>query len=77
MAFIAIQRNERDRVETLGVVRSITDADNRQAELAIIVRSDLKGKGLGHILLEKMIRYCRSRGTAILTGEVLRSNTPL
>ena len=45
--------------------------------MAIIVRSDLKGKGRGRILLEKMIRYCRSRGTAILTGEVLRSNTPM
>jgi acetyltransferase len=77
MAFIAIQRNEQGRVETLGVVRSITDADNHQAELAIIVRSDLKGKGLGHSLLEKMIRYCRSRGTQILTGEILRSNTSM
>lgn len=77
MAFIATQMNEQDQVQTLGVVRSITDSVNYQAELAILVRSDLKGKGLGRTLVEKMIRYCRSRGTKILTGEVLRSNTSM
>ena len=75
MAFIATRLNESGQMETLGMVRSVTDPDNYQAELAIIVRSDLKGKGLGRILLDKMIRYCRSRGTEVLMGEVLRANT--
>ena len=35
-----------------------------QGEFAIVVRSDLKGQGLGRVLLEKMIRYCRERGVA-------------
>jgi acetyltransferase len=74
MAFIATRVAEPGRAETLGVVRSIGDPDNYQAELAIIVRSDLKGKGLGRLLLDKMIRYCRSRGTRVLTGEALRAN---
>ncbi|MFN8457774.1 MAG: GNAT family N-acetyltransferase [Anaerolineae bacterium] len=59
----------------MGAVSGVTDFDNRWAELAIIVRSDLKGKGLGRTLLAKMVRYCRNRGTEILRGEVLRSNT--
>jgi acetyltransferase len=45
--------------QTLGVVRAVTDPDNVDAEFAIIVRSDLKGEGLGHRLLAKMIAYLR------------------
>ena len=32
-------------------------------------------KGLGRVLLGKMIRYCRSRRTRELTSDVLRINT--
>jgi acetyltransferase len=77
MAFIATSLDEQGGMETLGVVRSITDSNNHQAEMAILVRSDMKGKGLGRIMLEKMIRYCRSRGTEIMTAEILRSNTSM
>jgi acetyltransferase len=55
-------------------VRTVTDPDNERAEFAIVVRSDLKGQGLGHALLEKMIRYCHSRGTGEVIGEVLPAN---
>jgi acetyltransferase len=75
MAFIAYAPDGED--ETLGVVRAIADPDNRQAEFAIIVRSDFKGQGLGSALVEKMIRYCRSRGTGELVGQVLSENTPM
>ena len=33
------------------------DPDNVDAEFAIIVRSDLKGRGLGHLLMRKMIDF--------------------
>jgi acetyltransferase len=75
MAFIAYAPEQED--ETLGVVRAIADPDNKQAEFAIIVRSDVKGQGLGRALVEKMIRYCRSRGTGELMGQVLSENTPM
>jgi acetyltransferase len=75
MAFIAYAPDQED--ETLGVVRAITDPDNKQAEFAIIVRSDVKGQGLGRALLEKMIRYCRSRGTGEVVGQVLSENVPM
>jgi acetyltransferase len=74
MAFIAAGVKEQGGEEILGIVRSVTDPDNQQAEFAIIVRSDLKGKGLGRLLLEKMIGYCRGRGTEMVVGEVLRDN---
>jgi acetyltransferase len=74
MAFIAASEREPGRFETLGVVRAVADPDNVTAEFAIIVRSDLKGQGLGPILLRKLVDYCRSRGTKALVGEALADN---
>ena len=45
-------------LRTLGVVRAVADPDNVEAEFAIIVGADLKGQGLGQLLLDKMIRTC-------------------
>jgi acetyltransferase len=75
MAFIAIRTSEAGHSETLGVVRTANDANNQTAEFAIIVRSDMKGQGLGRQLLEKMIRYCRKRGIERLVGQVVMDNT--
>jgi acetyltransferase len=77
MAFIATTERDPGRFETLGVVRAMGDPDNVTAEFAIIVRSDLKGQGLGTILLKKLIDYCRSRGTKELVGVALSDNRPL
>jgi len=74
MAFIAVGENEQGEEETLGVARAHADADNVEAEFAIIVRSDLKGRGLGAALLRKLIDYCRSRGTQRLIGEAFADN---
>ncbi|HKQ22835.1 MAG TPA: bifunctional acetate--CoA ligase family protein/GNAT family N-acetyltransferase [Burkholderiales bacterium] len=71
MAFVVIAAEN----ELLGKVRTITDPDNEEAEFAILVRSSAQGKGLGHALLEKMIRYCRSRGTKKMVGDVLATNS--
>ena len=77
MAFIALTPGADGHPETIGTVRAVTDADNARAEFGIIVRSDLKGQGLGVLLMTKMIRYCRSRGTGELVGDVLRENGPM
>jgi acetyltransferase len=74
MAFIASVDDDKAGAETWGVVRAIADPDNTQAEFAILVRSDLKGNGLGSLLMKKIIRYCAARGTGVLTGSVLRGN---
>ncbi|WP_139311682.1 GNAT family N-acetyltransferase, partial [Desulfovibrio sp. DV] len=74
MAFIATAPGPDGRPETLGVVRASTRPDNATAEFAVIVRSDQKGAGLGRMLMEKIIRYCRGRGTKELTGQALMEN---
>ncbi|WP_157223436.1 bifunctional acetate--CoA ligase family protein/GNAT family N-acetyltransferase [Rhodovulum sp. PH10] len=77
MAFIATLQGGERRPETLGVVRTSTDAGDRRAELAILVRSDLKGTGLGSILMDKMLRYHRVRGTAEIGAQVMAENEPM
>jgi acetyltransferase len=74
MAFIATAPDENGTPHTLGVARATAAPENAGAEFAVLVRSDLKGRGLGRALLEKLIRYCRSRGTQELTGDVLSGN---
>ncbi|GAB2865146.1 GNAT family N-acetyltransferase [Pseudoduganella ginsengisoli] len=75
MAFIASRSMPDGNPETLGVVRAVADPDNRKAEFAILVRSDLKGMGLGAILFQKLVDYFRGRGTAELVGEALSENS--
>jgi len=74
MAFIATIPGADGEPETIGTVRAVTDADNARADFGIIVRSDLKRRMLGFLLMKKMIRYCRDRGTGELVGDVLREN---
>ncbi len=74
MAFVATRAGPGGRPETIGVVRTVADAENETAELSIVVRSDLKRQGLGEHLLRKAIAYCRSRGTKVLAGDVLGGN---
>jgi len=47
------------------------------AQIAIDIRSDLKGHGLGWKLFEKMVAYCRKRGTREMVGQVLSDNTTM
>ncbi len=75
MAFIATAPREAGGRETLGVVRTVTDPNNERAEFAIIVRSDMKGQRLGWKLLDKMIGYCRSRGTSLMVGQTVKENS--
>lgn len=75
MALIAEAVDAQGVPETLGVARTVSDPDHVEAEFAIIVRSDLKGGGLGTLLLDRLIEHARSRGIGRLVGIVLRENT--
>lgn len=77
MAFIAVAPAGDGDEEILGVARACCDPDGMRAEFALLVRSDLKGQGLGRLLLQKLLRYCRARGTQRLWGEVMCDNTPM
>ncbi len=77
MAFIATRTGTDGAAETLGVARAIADPDNLEAEFAVIVRSDLKGQGLGALLMRTLIDYFRKRKTGALVGEALSDNADM
>lgn len=73
MAFVAVRRMD-NAEEILGVTRAISDPDNVDAEFAVLVRSDLKGLGLGRRLMEKLITYTRDHGLRRLNGITMPNN---
>ena len=74
VAFLAVAPGPDGVEETLGVVRAAADPNNIDAEFAIVVRSDLKGTGLGTLLMRKLIRTLREHGTQRLVATVLAEN---
>ena len=74
LAFVAEASGPDGRPETLGAVRAVTDPDNVEAEFGIIVRSDLKGSGLGALLMDKLLRALREHGTRRVVATVLTEN---
>ena len=71
MAFIAIEESSG---KMLGVVRLHANANYDTGEYAILVRSDMKGKGLGWLLMQMIIEYSRAEGLKTIEGQVLREN---
>jgi RimJ/RimL family protein N-acetyltransferase len=72
MAFVAIDEASR---ETLGVVRLHIDPSQQAGEYAVLLRSDLKGRGLGWALMQLIIEYAKSAGLSRIYGEILRENS--
>ncbi|MHB0775458.1 bifunctional acetate--CoA ligase family protein/GNAT family N-acetyltransferase [Halomonas sp. WWR20] len=77
MAFIAEHKREDGSMEMLGVVRVWNDPDNIRTEFSIIIRDDLHGQGLGSLLMNKMIRYCKGVGTLEMEGKIMVDNHPM
>ena len=63
--------------QIVGVVRMICDPDDIRGEYAVMVRSDLKGHGLGYRLMREMLDWAVARGLARVEGEVLAENTTM
>jgi acetyltransferase len=74
MAFIAIEESSGNM---LGVVRLHADANYERGEYAVLVRSDLKGRGLGYLLMQMIIEYARAEDLKVIEGQVLAENTAM
>ena len=72
MAFVAFDEASNDLV---GVVRIHSDSIYESGEYAILLRSDLKGRGLGWALMQMIIEYAKSEGLKAISGDVLADNT--
>ncbi|MGY3486519.1 acetyltransferase [Bradyrhizobium sp. USDA 4011] len=61
----------------VGAVQLHSDSLYENAEYAILLQSDLKGRGFGWALMQLLIQYARSEGLKRLSGEVLAENTTM
>jgi len=74
MAFVAL---DEDTGQMLGLVRLIDELDETTAQFAILVRSGLKGHGLGWLLMQRIIDYAKEKGLRRVYGDVLVENTTM
>jgi RimJ/RimL family protein N-acetyltransferase len=71
MAFVAIDEASD---EIIGVVRLHSGSSHENGEYAILLRSDLKGRGLGWALMQLIIEYAKSEGLKRIVGQILQEN---
>ena len=78
MALVVAEPNKpAGEAEILGGARIMGEPNMERAEYAITVREDQSGKGLGTLLMNRIIDYARSRGFKVIYGEVLSENTAM
>ena len=73
-AFIAL---DEDTGRMLGLVSLRDELDEKTAEFAILVRSRLKGHGLGWQLMRRVIDCAKEKGLRRVYGDVLVENTTM
>lgn len=72
MAFVAI---DKANGEMLGAVRLHSDSNYNTGEYGIMTRTDMRGRGLGWLLMSMIIDYAKAEGLKVIEGQVLRENT--
>ena len=74
MAFVALDEGTG---QMLGLVRLKDELDEKTAEFSILVRSQVKGHGLGWLLMRRIIEYAKEKGLWRVYGDVLIENTTM
>ena len=74
MTFVALASSPEGHPIMVGEARAVCDPDNLQAEFAIQVASSWQGRGLGRVLMNKLIGYLKQRGTTGVVGQCLLEN---
>jgi acetyltransferase len=75
-SFVSVAVDEQTGL-MLGVVRLMLDANHEHGEYAVLLRSDLKGQGLGWKLMKYMIEFARTEEIKIVEGQVISDNGPM
>jgi acetyltransferase len=76
MALLALEPDpaSRNGEKIVGISRYIANHDGESAEFAVVVADEWHGRGVGRILMERVIASARKRGLKRLEGIVLRAN---
>lgn len=70
-------RGEGRGAELVGLVRLCTDPDGIAGEFAIIVHAAARGRGLGRLLVERMLADCRRRDLLLVRAAALSGNAAM
>lgn len=71
LAFVAFDKSGK---KIIGVVRIHSDSIYEKGEYAILLKSDLKGRGLGWASMQLIVAYAKSEGLRSVSGWVLQEN---
>jgi acetyltransferase len=74
MAFLVLDEGSG---QMLGAVQLHAEVSHETGEYAILLRSDLKGRGLGWLLMQTIVEYASADGLRVIEGQVLRDNTTM
>ena len=74
MAFVAVRDSTG---EVVGVARLAREDDPAVREFAVVVQPDVKGRGLGAHLMQRLLDWAREHGVKDVMGEILADNEPM
>jgi acetyltransferase len=74
MCFLALDEGSG---QMLGAVQLHADVNHETGEYAILLQSDLKGRGLGWLLMQTIVEYASADGLRVIEGQVLRDNATM
>lgn len=74
MAFIAVRE---ETGETIAVARLVREPATAEAEFAVVVQPDAKGKGVATRLMQELLDWAKSQGVQEVYGEILAENAPM
>ena len=72
ITYVAILDDARGTL--LGIARAMRRSKNKVAKVAIVLRPDVEGQGLGRVLMGKLVTDCRTSGILELEGETPAGN---
>ncbi len=76
MAFVAVcQKNQRDIVVGVSRYAMLNTSQPETAESAVVVQDEYQGKGIGKLLLWRLVNYARGKGIHFLRGNLQMGNT--
>jgi acetyltransferase len=73
MAFIAVTEQD-GQEQQIGVGRYVTNLDGESCEFGLVIADRWQGLGIGHRIMNLLIKVARDRGLASMEGEVLSDN---
>lgn len=74
MTFVAVESSSEGADEIVGEVRAVRYPNGASAEFAVLVRGDMKRRGLGRALMLRMIAYSKASGVEELIGRIVPEN---